>query len=83
MENKARLSADDKRMIQTMSTMTQAYVELANKNFHDENNGENFETLKDVKNHLDSKIPTYQLFRHKYNSDDEDKGNGNDENGDN
>jgi hypothetical protein len=42
MENKARPSADDKRMIQTMRTMTQAYVKLANKNFHDKNNGENF-----------------------------------------
>jgi hypothetical protein len=42
--------------------MTQAYVELANKIFHDENNGENFETLEDVKNHHNSKIPTYQLF---------------------
>jgi hypothetical protein len=39
--------------------------------------------LEDVKNHLDSKIPTYQLFGRKYDSDDEDKGQGNDENGDN
>ncbi len=83
MENKARLSADDKRMIQTMRTMTQAYVELANKIFHDKNNKENFVTFEDVKNHLDSKIPTYQLFGCKYDSDDEDKGHGNDENGDN
>jgi hypothetical protein len=83
MENKARPSADDKRMVQTMRTMTQAYVELANKNFHDENNGEIFKTLEDVKNHLDSKIPTYHLFGHKYDSDDEDKGHDNDENGDN
>ncbi len=63
--------------------MTQAYVELANTSFRDENNGENFETLEDVKNHLDSKIPTYQLFERKYDSDDEDKGHGNNENGDN
>jgi hypothetical protein len=83
MENKARPSADDKRMIQTMRTMTQAYVKLANKNFHDKNNGENFETLEDVKNRLDSKISTYQLFGRKYDSDDEDKGRVNDEKGDN
>jgi hypothetical protein len=63
--------------------MTQAYVKLANKSFHDENNGEKFETLEDVKNHLDSKIPTYQLFGCKYDSDDEDKGHGNYKNGDN
>jgi hypothetical protein len=75
--------ADDKRMIQTMRTMTQAYVKLANKNFHDENNGENFETLEDAKNHLGSKIPTYQHFGRKYDSDDEEKGHGNNENGDN
>jgi hypothetical protein len=49
MENKARPLADDNRMIQTMRTMTQAYVRLANKDFYDENNGENFETLEDVK----------------------------------
>jgi hypothetical protein len=61
--------------------MTQAYVKLANKSFHDKNYGENFETLEDVKNHLDSKIPTCQLFGRKYDSDDEDKGHGNDENG--
>jgi hypothetical protein len=83
MENKARPLAVDKRMIQTMRTMTQTYVKLANKNFHDENNGEKFETLEDVKNHLDNKIPTYQLFGRKYDSDDEDKGHGNDKNGDN
>ncbi len=83
MENKARPLADDKRIIQTMRTMTQAYVKLANKSFNDKNNGGNFETLEDVKNHLDSKIPVYQLFGHKYNSDDEDKGHGNNENGDN
>jgi hypothetical protein len=82
MENRARPSADDKIMIQTMRTMTQAYVKLENKCFHDENNRENFETLEDIKNHLDSKIPTYQLFGCKYDSDDEDKGHGNDENGD-
>ncbi len=75
-------SEDDKRMIQTMRTMTQAYVKLANKNFHDKNNGEKFETLEDVKNHLDSKISTYQLFGRKYDSDDEDKGHGNNENWD-
>ncbi len=83
MENKARPSAADKRMIQTMKTMTQAYVELANKKFHDKNNGEKIETLEDVKNHLDSNIPTYQLFGRKYDSDDEDKGHGNNENGNN
>jgi hypothetical protein len=82
-KTKARHLADDKRMIQTMRTMTQAYVELANKIFHDENNGKSFETLEDVKNHLDSKILTYQLFGCKYDSDDEDKGHGNDKNGDN
>jgi hypothetical protein len=74
--------ADDKRMIQTMRSMTQAYVELANTNFYVKNNGEKFETLADVKNHLDSKIPTYQLFWRKYNSDDEDKGHSNNENED-
>ncbi len=64
-----------------MRTMTQAYVKLANTSFHDENNGENFKTLEDVKNHLDSEIPTYQLFGCKYDSDNEDKGHGNNENG--
>jgi hypothetical protein len=49
MENKARPLADDKRMIQTMRTMTQAYAKLANKSFHDENNGENFELWKTLK----------------------------------
>jgi hypothetical protein len=83
MENKARPLANDKRMIQTMRTMTQAYVELTNKNLHDKKYVENFETLEDAKNHLDRKIPTYQLFGCKYDSDDEDKGHGNDENGDN
>jgi hypothetical protein len=83
MENRARPLADDKRMIQTMRTMTQAYVELANKSFCDENNGEIFETLEDIKNYLDSKIPTHQLFGRKYDSDDDDKGHGNNENGDN
>jgi hypothetical protein len=63
--------------------MTQAYVELANKSFHDEKNGGKIETLEEVKNLLDSKIPTYQLFGRKYDSDDEDKGHSNDENGDN
>ncbi len=42
-----------------------------------------FWTLEDLKNHLSSKIPTYQLFGCKYDSDDEDNGNGNNENGDN
>jgi hypothetical protein len=82
MRRKKNLAGEDPLDPLTMRTMTQAYVELTNKSFHDENNGENFETLEDVKNHLDSKIPTYQLFGCKYDSDDEDKGHGNDENGD-
>jgi hypothetical protein len=57
LENRTKPSADDKRMILTMKTMGQAYVQLANKTFKDENNGETFETLDDIKDHLDSKLP--------------------------
>jgi hypothetical protein len=72
LENKTKPTADDKRMILTMKTMGQAYVQLANNTFKDENNGETFETLDNIKDHLNSKLPVYQLFGQKHNSDDED-----------
>ena len=72
LENKTKPTADDKRMILTMKTMGQAYVQLVNNTFKDENNEETFETLDNIKDHLDSKLPAYQLFGHKHNSDDED-----------
>ncbi len=72
LENKTKPTADDKRKILTMKTMGQAYVQLANNTFKNENNGETFETLDNIKDHLNSKLPAHQLFRQKHNSDDED-----------
>ncbi len=56
LENKTKPSADDKKMILTMKKMGQAYVQLANNTFKDENKGETFETLDYIKDHLDSKL---------------------------
>jgi hypothetical protein len=56
LENKPKPTAGDKKMILTMKKMGQAYVQLANNTFKDENNGKTFETLDNIKDHLDSKL---------------------------
>ncbi len=56
LENKTKPTADDKKMILTMKKISQAYAQLPNNTFKDENNAETFETLDNIKDHLDSKL---------------------------
>jgi hypothetical protein len=61
LEKKPKPTKDDKKMIDTMRNMIQAYVALANKTFQQENNGETFDTLEEIKNHLKNSFPQQQL----------------------
>ncbi len=56
LEKKTKPTADDMKMILTMKKISQAYVQLANNTFKDENNAETFKTLDNIKDHLDSKL---------------------------